>query len=177
MKYLKMFESEFQYLGTKLNDNTKKILKDFGLTESEYEEILKFIGKLGSYDVSNAVPFAARWNDFNFGYDQIRQILNYYYSKKEEIEKSEEIEDYFLDLIEDKSQSIEIKFNHAYQYVDISFDAKEMKDLTTLSKFILMIDERFKRANKKYKITNISNISSRVNDDTAKSYTLLRLKY
>lgn len=170
MKYLKrIFES------AELTNDTKEVLKDFGLTELEYNNILNFIGSFGYSEVKNALPFITKWwssgDNFNFGYDQVRQILNFYNSKKSKFDESEKIEDYFLDIIEG-NDSIKVKFNHTHQHVEFFFDINEMEDLTSLSKFILMIDEKFKRSNTKYKIDSISN---RVDNDIIK--TSLRLKY
>lgn len=169
MKYLKgIFESR------DLTDDTKKVLKDLDITESEYDDMISFIGMLGFHEVRNALPFLAKWDNFNLGYEHMIKLIDFYNLKKIQIEKSEEIEDYFLDMMDDKNQSIEIKFNHTYRCVEISFNAKEMKDLSTLSKLILKIDDRFKRANREYKIVNIFN---RINDETSVSYTILKLEY
>ena len=107
MKYIKRI---FERLD--INDSTKKVLSDFGVSEDEYEKMITFLGKLGLYDIRNNLPFLYNWDNFNIGYDDMRKLVNFYEKKIKIDIESKELEDYFLDLIDDKSQPLEVKFNH-----------------------------------------------------------------
>lgn len=167
MKYIKRI---FERLD--INDSTKKVLSDFGVSEDEYEKMITFLGKLGLYDIRNNLPFLYNWDNFNIGYDDMRKLVNFYEKKIKIDIESKELEDYFLDLIDDKSQPLEVKFNHSYQYVDILFDHKKM-NLLEISNHLTSIDKRFKRAKKSYKILSIN----RTYTDDMISLTVIRLDY
>lgn len=147
MKYLKRI---FERLD--LNDSTKKVLSDFGLSEDEYEEMMEFIGKLGYTDVKNELPFLSKWDDFNVGYDQMRMIVNFYEKKKGVSDKSKEVEDFFLDLIEIDNDVVP-SFN--YSDKTVRFTIRSKQSLMDISNIIADIDKRFNRSNVDYEVIDI----------------------
>lgn len=50
MNYIKNYESHH-------NSNFSKVLSDFGLNETQYKEIIDFIGNFGHGEVRNRLPF------------------------------------------------------------------------------------------------------------------------
>lgn len=62
MKYIKRI---FERLD--INDSTKKVLSDFGISEDEYEKMIEFIGKLGYSEVKYELPFLSKWDDLMSG--------------------------------------------------------------------------------------------------------------
>lgn len=150
MRYLKRIDESFRET---LSDQTKKVLSDFGISEDEYENMISFIGKLGYTDVKNELPFLSKWDNFNVGYDQMRNIYNFYKKKKDISDKSKEVEDFFLDLIEIENSDIIPSFD--YEGKTVRFTIKTKQSLVDISNILMDIDKRFKRSEIIYKITNV----------------------
>lgn len=139
-----------------LDAKTFKVLDDFGVSEPEYLKMIEFIGKLGYTEVKSALPFLITMydrNDFSIGYDNFKKLLNFYEIKSKEREELEKAEDFFLDLIEDKSNiKIEFDRNQKLMFAYITYD-----NLTEISDSLKEIERRITRSQKKYKIVDIIN--------------------
>ena len=89
---------------------------------------------------------------YNVGYDEMRQIMNFYNEKKEISDKLDEIEAFFLDIIEDKSSSMKVELNKINNSMQIIIEY-DQSNLIDLSNKLIDIDRRFKRAKCDYKIS------------------------
>ena len=159
MKYLKFFESQ------SFNPQTLKILNDMGVTEEEYKKDIELIGKQYYSMVMKNIPFYGKMidNDYNLtGYDNARKFFNFCDSLKKEIESFEEVEDYFINIIEVGNNDIKIKSFPNDKTFEFRF---VYQSLTDVSKCLDIIDKRFKIGNVKYSISSISTNEYRKYDE------------
>lgn len=143
-----------------LTDDTKKVLSDFGISEAEYEEMISFIGRMKYNQFKDELPFLMRWrlygtnDDLNIGHEQLRKIINFYKRKKSISDRSRELEDFFLDLIESGNDDVIPSFDYNSKIILFSIEYNK-KSLVDISNILLDIDRRFKRAGVNYKVNDI----------------------
>lgn len=147
MKYLKgIFESK------KINDTTKKILSDFGVTEKELSDMVKLLGEQEYSPVKERVPFLLSMiedDDYNIdSYENMRKLINAYEYFNQRVSRIQEVEDYLLDLTEDPLSGIKIEVSKAGSVIIIA----EFENLSDISNKINEIEKRLKRSDTKYEI-------------------------
>jgi hypothetical protein len=152
MRYLKpLFESK------RLNGITQKALIDADLTKDQYMEMIDFVGRCGYSEVKAALPFLLRMieeDNYDISALDLSMLIRFYKMKKAKVDELESIEDYFLDIIEDKSNDIRIGITKDDNTIDIRII---YTDLSDLGQKMAEIDKRFKRAGQEYRIYQMSS--------------------
>jgi hypothetical protein len=152
MRYLKpLFESR------QLNGITQKVLIDADLTKDQYMEMIDFVGRCGYSEVKAKLPFLIEMietNNYNISRWNLDNLIGFYKMKKAKVDELESIEDYFLDIIEDKSNDIRIGIPKDDNIIDIRII---YTDLSDLGQKMAEIDKRFKRAGQEYRIYQMSS--------------------
>lgn len=160
----------------KINEGLPGILDAFGLTEEEYKDMIKFIVTLPYSDVKSNIPFFIDIieNDYIMGYDDMRKLINFYNKSYKIYHEMDELEDYFLDIIEEKDPNFIIQVDKKSQSIVISFVYKSLSDI---SKKLSDIERRIERSGFKYSIESIQNSTSFAeNEKSITNHLYLRIR-
>lgn len=155
MKYLKsIFESN------QLNGITQKSLINANLTKDQYMDMIDFVGRCGYSEVKESLPFLLKMiEDDNYDISELdlSMLIRFYKLKKAKVEDLESVEDFFLDIIEDKSNDIRVDVPKDDNVIGIRIYFTDFGDLSIK---LGDIDRRFKRSGKKYDMTSMESLGS-----------------
>jgi len=152
MKYIKkIFES------AELTKDTLKIIDDFGYTEKDYEEMIRYLSIQQVMNLSSIRDFFDDMyddDDYNINsYEKMRKMDKLYCKLKGVIDKfEEEVEDYLLALREDHGMTL-VSYPSDNKVV-IQFDFENLSDI---SNKISLIEKRLVKGEIKYSLVRVSD--------------------
>ena len=144
-----MFES------VELGDYTKRILSDNEVSEDEYMKMINFLGKQGWSEIKDSIPFFVEMSDsgdYNTTRVRFRKMEILYNNLIDGLNKFEEVEDYFVEWMDDRSSGIEVIPEPTYSRILFNF---KYTDLSNMLEKLAMIDNKFKRSRCKYNVVRL----------------------
>jgi hypothetical protein len=135
MKYLRMYES-------------KDVMGKFGISEKELDDIISFLGDQHYGDIKYYEDSYLRVSKKNFGYEDLRVILNLYDKLKKKNDDKKTKEDFFLDLVD--NGKIIFKDNSDFELI---ID----KNIDQLLEYLQIVKEKIQRYNLNIQISNVTS--------------------
>ena len=135
MKYLRMYES-------------KDVMGKFGISEKELDDIISFLGDQHYGDIKYYEDSYLRVSKKNFGYEDLRVILNLYDKLKKKNDDKKTKEDFFLDLVD--NGKIIFKDNSDFELI---ID----KNIDQLLEYLQIVKEKIQRHNLNIQISNVTS--------------------